>query len=77
MKEDDGSEQLQKLQVELNQWKEKYKNMKSDNAELEDAMEQMTKEKKSSGSSHVDEMQRMRARINELEAAEEPGVVRR
>ena len=34
-------------------------------------MEQMTKEKKSSGSSHVDEMQRMRARINELEAAEE------
>ena len=35
MKEDDNAEELEKLQKELNQWKDKYKNMRSDHAELE------------------------------------------
>ena len=34
MKEDDNSEELEKLQSELNQWREKYKNMRGDNEEL-------------------------------------------
>ena len=39
MKEDDNAEELEKLNAEINQWKDKYKNMKADNSELENQIE--------------------------------------
>ena len=41
MKEDDGSEELEKIQSELNTYKQKYKNSKSDNEELEDEIDKL------------------------------------
>ena len=49
MKEDDGSEELEKVQSEMNTWKQKYKNSKTDNDELEDEIDKLQKQLKSSG----------------------------
>ena len=68
MKEDDNSEELTKLQSELNQWREKYKNMRGDNEELQDKIDELEKSAKGKGSLSEAEQQKMRSRINELEA---------
>jgi len=50
MKEDGNSEELTKLQSELNQWREKYKNMRGDNEELQDKIDELEKSAKGKGS---------------------------
>ena len=43
MKEDDNAEELEKLNSEIKQWKDKYKNMKHDKEQLESENDKLNK----------------------------------
>lgn len=68
MKEDDNAEVLEKLNSEIKQWKDKYKNMKNDNSELEAENERLNKQLNSRGTASLAEVQEMKNMINDLTA---------
>jgi hypothetical protein len=41
MKEDDNQEEIDKLKNDINQWKEKYKNMKNDHKDVSDELDKL------------------------------------
>jgi len=46
MQKDDNSEEIEKLHSDINQWKEKYKNMKNDHSDVTNELEKLQKEYK-------------------------------
>ena len=57
-------------------WKDKYKNQKNDNAELESQLDRQNKDNKTSGSATNAEIINMRSKINELEAERDEHLIK-
>ena len=68
MKEDDNQEEIDKLKGDINQWKEKYKNMKNDNSELNEELEKLRNELKNSAGASAGELKRLKTQVNELQS---------